>query len=700
MPLSRLISLRVGAAILCAGLISSSSFAQNAQTAQPAASTPPSAPQPQTYKFTDYSKPTKAFPNIIAPYKAQNVPPPNLANTSRIDQLLHDGKIMLSMDDAVALALENNLDIAIARYNLNIADTDILRAKAGSSILGVNSGIVQNTPGGTVGGLGGTVGSGAGGTAPAPGGIGAGTNGLVNSTLGIGSPITSFDPIVTGIFQVDKNNLQSASAFNGVPVLSTNTYTANALYTQGFASGTTMAVGFNNTHQTTNQPFSTLSPIVNSNFQFKLTQHLFQGYGFLPNTRFIRLAKNNKEISDVAFRLQIITTVDQIENMYWNLVYAYEYVKVQKEAVAFAQKTLSDTQKQVQIGSMAPIQVVGAQSTVATDQQALILAETNLQLQELLMKNALSRTLVDPVLAEAEVIPTSDLQLPAQEPIIPTQDLINDALNHRAELAESKIDLNSREMNNKAVKNALRPTLDLFAYYGGSGLAGDINPSAPFCGPTVTSAFCLNPANLPSQFQTLRSAPYTTALQNLVTSAAPDKGLGLSLNIPIRNRLAEANQVRAELEFRQAQMRLQQIENQVQIEVRNAQFSLQQNRASVDAARASTEFSRQTLDAEQKKLALGASTSTLVLQDQSAYTSAESNLVSAMAAYEKARVEMDRATGLLLDHAGILIGDAERGQVTHLPTVPDIAPRKDVESVRPQYAPEPPPAPQPAPPQQ
>jgi outer membrane protein TolC len=176
--------------------------------------------------------------------------------------------------------------------------------------------------------------------------------------------------------------------------------------------------------------------------------------------------------------------------------------------------------------------------------------------------------------------------------------------------------------------------------------------------------------------------------------------VGLSLNIPIRNRLAEANQVRSELEFRQAQMRLQQIENQVQIEVRNAQFSLQQNRASVDAARASTEFSRQTLDAEQKKLALGASTSTLVLQDQSAYTSAESNLVSAMAAYEKARVEMDRATGLLLDHAGILIDDAERGQVTHMPTVPDIAPRKDVESVMPQYTPEPPPAPQPAPPQQ
>ena len=186
--------------------------------------------------------------------------------------------------------------------------------------------------------------------------------------------------------------------------------------------------------------------------------------------------------------------------MYWNLVFAYENVKVQQEALVFAQKTMSDTQKQVQIGSMAPIQVVGAQSTVATDQQALILAQTNLEQQELLMKNALSRTLVDPVLAEAEVIPTSDLQLPAQEPVIPTQDLINDALNHRAELAESKIDLTSRDISNKAVRNALRPTLNLFAYYGGSGLGGDINPNAQLCSATNPSAFCLIVLRKPIRF--------------------------------------------------------------------------------------------------------------------------------------------------------------------------------------------------------
>ena len=207
---------------------------------------------------------------------------------------------------------------------------------------------------------------------------------------------------------------------------------------------------------------------------FRLTQHLLQGFGFAPNTRFIRIAKNNREISDIAFRLQVITTVDQIENIYWDLVFAYENVRVQNESLTFAQKTLSDTQKQVQIGTLAPIEVVRAQSTVATDQQALTVAQTNLQLQQLLMKNALSRTLVDPRLADAEVIPTSTMQLPETESVVPTQDLVNDALSHRAELAEARINLSNTEISNKAVRNSLLPSLDLYAYYGGSGLGGNV----------------------------------------------------------------------------------------------------------------------------------------------------------------------------------------------------------------------------------
>ena len=682
----------VAATVLTSALAISGWAQDSSQSSAPATSqaTPVQAPQPQEFVLRDYSKPVSAFPNVLRPYAPQHVPPPNLSNTSRIGELMHDGKIMLSIDDAVALALENNLDIGIARYNLNIADTDVLRAKSGANnFLGANSGVVQNTPGSGVGGLGGTVGSGAGGTTAAPGGIGAGTNGLVSSSLGLGSPITSFDPILTSTIQEDHNNIISSNVFTGAPTVAQNTGTYNFNYAQGFQWGTNMSVGFTNSRITTNNVFNTYSPQVSPAFQFRLTQHLLQGFGFLPNTRLIRLTKNNREISDVAFRLQIITTVDQIENMYWDLVFAYENVRVQQESLTFAQKTLSDTQKQVQIGSLAPIEVVRAQSTVAGDQQSLILAQNNLQLQQLLMKNALSRTLVDPVLADAEVIPTSTIALPEQEPVIPTQDLVNDALGHRPELAESRIDLTNREINNKAIRNSMLPTLDLFAYYGGSGLAGSQNP-ANLCANQPTGeqaeAFCSGfnptiPPNGATVIPPVTPVGYTSALNQLVNSTAPDKGVGLTLNIPIRNRNADALQVRAELEYRQAQMREQQIENQIRIEVRSAQFNLQQNRAAVVAAQAAVELGHQSLDAEQKKLNLGASTSTLVLQNQSVLATNESNLVSAMAAYEKSRIEMDRATGLLLDHTGIIMGDAERGQVTHMPNVPYVAPRKDVKSV-------------------
>ncbi len=689
--------LRHFAAIILTGTLVVGGWAQTQAAPQTArqASEPalPQAPAPQPITVQaltqpdivkDYTKPHSSFPNVLAPYKSAVVPPPNLSNTSRVDQLLHDGKIMLSINDAIALSLENNLDIVLARYNLNIADTDILRAKGGANILGVNTGIVQNTPGGGTGGLSGQVGSGTGGTSVAAGGVGTGTNGLVSSTLGIGAPITSFDPTLTGTLQMDRGFAESTSVFTPVPVVNTNTGTANFSYLQGFHWGTNLSVGFNNTHVTTSNPTSSYTPSLASNFQVRVTQELLQGFGSLSNTRFIRIAKNNREISDVAFRLQIITTVDQVENLYWNLVYAYENVRVQQDALAFAQRTLEDNKKQVQFGTMPPIQVVSAQSVVSTNQQNVILAQTNLELQELLMKNALSRNLEDPTLAGAEVIPISVMQLPPQEPVIPTQNLINDALAHRAELSESRVDLSSREINNKAVRNALLPTLNLYAYYGGSGIGGDVSPAIlpPGC---LTSAFgkCFTPGTAAPPFSNGGPVGYGGTLDQLVTSVAPDKGLGLTLNIPLRNRVAQADEVRAQLEYRQAQVRLQQLENQVRIEVRNAQFDTQQNRASVDAAQAAVDFQLQTLDADQKKLAVGVGTSTAVLQDESSLTAAESNLVSAKAAYEKSQVEMDRATGLLLDHAGIIMADAERGQVTQMPNVPYVAVRDNPQSVMP-----------------
>src|SRR5450631_2512219 len=663
----RAAALFLAASMVTAGWAQDASSVPSAPSAQ-AQQAVPSKSQP--YDVKEYSKPQSAFPNPLAPYTARHVAPPNLANTPRIDQLMHDGKLSISMNDAVALALENNLDIAIARYNLNIADTDIWRTKAGANFLGVPVGVVQNTPGGGVGGLGAQVGSGQGGTSIGAGGAGTGSGGLVQSTLGSGPLITSFDPILTGAVQFDRLKSLCSNPFC-VPS-ETNTNTANFGYTQGFQWGTNLAVAFNNSRTTNQSVLNQLSPNLSSSFKAQVTQHLLQGFGFAPNTRFIQIAKNNRQISDIAFRLQITTTVDQIENMYWDLVYAYENVRVQKEQLAFAQKTLSDNQKQVEIGTLAPIEVVRAQSTVASNQQILTLALTNLQLQQLLMKNALSRTLVDPVLADAEVIPTSTMALDAQETIPPTQDLVNEALSHRPELAEQRINLTNTEISNKAIRSSLLPSLDLFAYYSGNGLGGSQN-SQYICLVDPTNTLCPQPPKPP--YVSLPSVSYGSTLNQLVNSTAPDKGIGLQLTIPLRNLAAQATQVRSEFEYRQAPLRIQQIENQVRIEVRNAQFGVQQNRASVASAQAAVDLGRQALDAEQKKYALGASTSTLVLQNQAAMTQAEVTLVSAEAAYEKAEVELDRAIGLLLDHAGIQIAEAERGEVTHAPNIPHVVAR-------------------------
>ena len=642
----------------------------------PSAPTPQNTPEVKPVPVLNYSKPVKHFPNPIGPYTPRQVEAPNLSNTARIDSLMREGKLYLSLNDAIALALENNLDIAIARYNLNIADTDVLRAKSGAQILGVPLGIVQNTPGGGVGGIGTQVGSGTGGTTLGAGGIGAGAGGIVGSTAGgfYGPLITSFDPILTGSFQSDHFHILPSSTFS--PASPQNTTTTNFQYIQGFQWGTNLAVGFNNSRTSVgNAPFQPLSPQLNSNFQFKLTQHLLQGFGFAPNTRFIRIAKNNRELSDVAFRLQIITTVDQIENMYWNLVYAYENQRVKQESLAFSQKTLSDTKKQVEIGSLAPIEAVRAQSTVAADEQALTVAKTNLQLEQLIMKNALSRTLRDPVLAGADVVPTSTMEIPETEQIQPTEELVNQALQHRAELVEARIQLTSQDISNKALRSSLLPTLDLYAYYGGYGLGGSQNPTN----------LCGNPDNPGFGCSKTPASPvsYGGTLNQLVNSTAPDKGIGLQLNIPLRNRAAQAFQVRGELEYRQEQMALQQTENRVSIEVRQAQFAVEQNRASVASAQAAVDYARQSLDAEQKKYQFGTSTTTAVLQTRSALATAESTLMSAMAAYEKSRVELERATGSLLDKNGISIDDAARGQVTHMPNVPYVAPRKELPTATP-----------------
>lgn len=652
---------------------------------------PPSGPEPQPEaRSGEYAKPRSHFPNPLAPYFVREVPGAKLENTPRIEQLVQNGKLMLSLNDAIALALENNLDLAIARYNFDIADTDILRTKAGATTRGVAAGLVQGTPGGGVGGFGtGAQGAGAGGTTGGAGGAGTGASGLVTSTLGAGAAVENFDPIISGRISFEHATFPLSTAFiTGVNRLNQNTTLGNFTYSQGFATGTAMQVDFNNTRESSNNLRNLLNPTINSNFRFTLRQRLLQGFGFGPNLRFIRIARNNRRISDAAFVQQVSTTVSQIQNIYWDVVNAYEDVRVKERSLALANKTLSDNRKQVEIGTLAPIEIVRAESEAATRQQELIISQTNLELQESLLKNAITRTLPQgSPLIHADVVPTDTMQLPTGEPVAPVDDLLKEAMTNRPELQQSNIDLENRRITDKSARNALLPTLDLFAFYGASGLAGPQNPLTTCAGPVCT------PGELGQGLIPPGTVPRTglnNAFARLFDSSAPDKGIGVNLTVPLRNRAAQADAVRSQLEFRQAELRLQQLKNQIGIEVRNAEFALQQNRARVEAAQKGRQFAQQSLEAEQKKYALGASTNFLVLQAQRDLTQAEVNLVGAMAAYEKSRVELDRVTGNTLARNNIRFEEAALGELRTMPKVPDVAPRNDLQQPQtPQQQPRP-----------
>src|SRR5579884_2169596 len=632
-------------------LITGCAAAQNAVPAAPVAQNnglPAPAPRVGIRGVTpteklDYSKSAPAFPNLIAPYMPRHVPPPVMTNSQRTMDLVRDGKLYLSLDDAVALALENNLDLGIARYNLLIADTDLLRTKAGSSPRGVATGLVQGTAGGGVGGIGaGAAGGGAGGTNAGSGGAGAGAGGQVLSTLGAGSAVDSFDPVLNSQLNVEHSVFPLANTVtSGVPSLGNNTANVNFAYSQSFPTGTNLQVILQNQRQTSTAVFNTLNPILNDYYRIQLRQHLASGFGFGPNMRFIRIARNDREISDIAFRDQVTATVSQIENLYWDLVNAYEDERVKQRALDLASKTLADDKEQVKIGNLAPFEVTRAEAEVAARNQDLILAQTTLQLQQLLMKNAVTRNINDVVLADAVVVPTDTTAVPQQEPVIPVQDLVADAMQNRPDLGEARIDMTNRVISKKAAANALLPQVDAVAFYGGSGLAGAPNT--------------LNPGFIPGTIQTTGLLDAFSGL-----GSSPDYYVGLNISIPIRNRVAQADQIRSELEYRQAEMRLQQLQNQIAIEVRNAQFTVQQNHARVDAARKSRDLAAHSLEIEQQKMNLGASTSNLVLTAQRDLAVAESNLVAAATQYEKSRVELDRVTGLTLQHLGIDISDAER----------------------------------------
>ncbi len=657
-----------GAAVPAAGAQQTSSSAPVAQTAGTDQSLPvtpaPKLTEPLYLRDTgkDFSRPKVLYPNPLKIYTATDFPASRLGNTPRLDTLLKDGTIYLSLSDAVLLALENNFDIAIARINLDIADTDILRAKAGAGLRGVSTGLVTTT----LGGSGSTVtgGGGPGGTTSGAGGGGTGANGLVLSTNGGGPAPENLDPYLTGNLQYEALDQQQSNLLfsGGKPTLSTYTSTYNFGYQQGFLTGTQLAVTFNNTRVTTNNPFSDYSPDITTTFRATATQHLLQGFGWGLNGRFIVQAKNDRRITDSAFRQQLLYTVNQVENIYWGLVSAYEDEQAKERALAQSTQLTSDNRRQLQIGTLAPLDVVNSDSAVAADKQALVASRSNLEYQQLIMKQAIARNLEDPRLTNAPVIPTDRVALDR----LPEEDMSQDALVQEAyvnnpQIEQAVLSMKNNEITIKAEKNGLLPTVDAYGFYGASQLAGAQNPNALNFSTGATYA--------PGSFAPVA---YGTAVGNLFTSKAPDKGVGVNITIPLRNRVAQADQARSQMEYRQAEMRLQQLYTQIRIEVINAQFALTNDRAQVQSAQAGREYAAQSLDAEQKKLKLGASTSAAVLQQERSMASAENALISATAAYAKDRAALRQLLSSTLDQYGISIGDAASGVVTAAPVIPGL----------------------------
>ena len=670
----RLRALAAAMLTLAAGV--PSGFAQ--QTVPPAsdkaASNLPAAPAPVLTQpldlrqsERDFSKPAgRLLGNPINWYRPTSIPKASFVNSVRLVDLVKDGKIYLSLSDAIALAIENNYDIAIARYNLDIADTDILRARAGSNLLGVPTGVIQGTLGGTATAL--TTGGGPGGTTGGQGGAATGSSGLSLSTNGSGPLPANEDPSLSSTIQLERARQPQSNTFfsGGKTSLTSNTDQYNFTYNQGFVTGANLTATLTNSRVTTDNPFQNFSPLLNSTFKATVTQHLLQGAGIWMNKRFVYEARNNRRITDSSFRQQLLFTVNQVENIYWALVSAYEDVQAKERALDQSTKLDSDTRKQLEIGTMAPLDVVQADSTVATDKQALIASQSNLNYQQQIMKQAIARNLSDPALEAASVIPTDRVsveELPEEKQ--PVEDLVQQAFKQRPELEQAMLTVKNNEITLRGARNGMLPTLDVFGFYGSSALGGAQNPNAIDFQTQTTYP----PGTFPS-------VGYGTVAQRLFDSSAPDKGAGFTLNIPLRNRTAQSVQARSLIEYRQSELRLEQLYTQIRMQVVNQQFALTNDRAQVMASIAARDFAQQSLDAETKKLHLGASTTANVLLQERNLATAENNLITANAAYARDRAGLYQTLAVTLQHYGINLQDAATGNVNAAPMVPGLQPAK------------------------
>jgi outer membrane protein TolC len=580
--------------------------------------------------------------NPLAPYIPSTAPELDLNNSPRVQNLIRDGKIYLSLHDAIAVAIENNLDLAYFRYNFPIAQTDILRTKSGAQANGVNTAIVQGTQGGfaaSTGGGGGSSGA----------GFSAGNGGIVTSTLGAGTLVSSFDPYLTFTGYVDHTTVQEANEIlTGVPTLKTNTIEVQSSYSQSFPIGTNLQVNYLGQRVASNTPDNLINPELYSNFQLIIQQPILAGFGIATNERFIRIAKRNSQITDLAFKAQVIATVTQVENIYWDLVNAYESEQISERSLGFANKNLSDDQKQLDLQAIPAMQVMTDQSAVATAEGNLTVARASLRLNELLMKNALTKT-DDAAIDEMPVIPLDMQGAPDPNADKSIDDLVAEAEKKRPEVAIYQMQAEVQKQALKDINSELLPTLNMYGLYAGAGTAGPVNP---LCNASTQNCTTTLPTGFGSMFE------------NTFNYSSPEYRVGVTLSINLRNRQAKADQFRAVLQYRQSQISSEQQQKGIRFDVRNSKFALEQKQANVEAAQKARDLAQKVFEITKQEQVLGAKSGLDTLNSEIALAVAESALDAAQTAYEKAKVDIDRATGETLERTGVSIDDAKSGVVT------------------------------------
>jgi outer membrane protein len=576
---------------------------------------------------------------LTHPYQPRAVPPINLSNSSRLDSLVRAGNLYVSAQDVVALAIENNIDVEVQRYGPLLAREVLRRAQSGGPLRSVGAPVAAGPQSVSLQGV--TVN--AGGVAGTSG-AGVGSGGGIVTQLGPGIP--ALDPSISAFASFQHLSIpQSNTVLTGTTALVQDLRTYQAQYQQNWAFGLSASLSYASQYTKVNSQFFSLNPYTSGQLDLQITQNLLQGFGAAVNGRNIRVQKNNLKVTDLQFKSQLVTTVSAVLNLYWDLVAYVQDVRAREQELKTAQQLLDDNKKQVQIGSLAEIEVTRAESQLYAAKQDLIISQTTLAQQETVLKNALSRSGVASLeLADVHVVPLDKIEVPKTDDTKPLDDLVAEALNKRLEIEQSRINLESNKLNLAGLKNGLKPSLQAFAELTNNGLTGDL------------TAFGASQGGVP-----YLAGGYGNLLAQIARRNFPNYSAGFSLNIPIRNRAAQSDYVTSLIEIRQNELSLQKSVSQVRVDVQNAVIGVRQARARYDAAVQTRVLAQQTLEADQKKFQLGAAAPFQVVQDQRDFATAQSSEVQAMANYTHARIAFDQAIGDTLEVNHISLDEALAG---------------------------------------